>query len=195
MAAFPALASVPYEQGIQEEIQFKTLFSNFDNIGEEQRKQKWLYPKRDFTLKHVGITEAQLKTMYDFYLARGGAYEAFNFFHHKSRIYTAEYVGTGDGSTVIFNLPSKQASSYTLYVDGVTQTGGGVDYTFSSEGGTDGADKVTFTAAPADGARITFTFTGYMKVHCRFLEDKLSFESFFERIAHLGLKLKGLLNE
>jgi hypothetical protein len=195
MAAFPALASVPYEQGIQEEIQFKTLFSNFDDLGEEQRKQKWLYPRRDFALKYKGITEAQVKTCYDFYIARKGAFEAFNFFHHLSRTYTAEYVGTGDGSTLIFNLPSKQASSYTLYVDGVAQTAGGTHYTFSSMGGADGADKATFVSAPAAGSRITFTFTGYLKVHCRFAEDKLGFESFFDRIAHAGLKLKGLLNE
>lgn len=195
MAAFPALASVAYEQGIVEEIVFKTLASNFEDLGEESRKQKWLYPKRDFKLTYKGVTEAQVKTHYDFYIARKGAFSAFNFFHHLSRTYTAEYVGTGDGSTLIFNLPSKQAASYTLYVDGVAQTGGGTDYTFSSEGGTDGADKVTFVAAPASGERITFTFTGYLKNHCKFAEDRLSFESFFDRIAHLGLGFKGLLNE
>jgi hypothetical protein len=195
MASWPALASVAYEHGIVEEIRFKTLFANYDDLGKETRKQKWLYPKRDFKLRYVGITEAQVKTLYDFYIARSGAHAAFNFFHHISRTYTGEYVGTGDGSTTIFNLPSKQASSYTLYVDGVAQTGGGTDYTFASEGGADGADKATFTAAPTSGERITFTFTGYLKGRVRFEEDALSFESFFERIAHLGLGFKGLLNE
>lgn len=195
MAVFPTFSSVPMGEPYAEELIFKTLISEFDDLGAELRKQKWLYPKRNIILKYDKITKAQGRTLWTFYIARSGAYEAFNFFTQLTDTYVSEYVGTGDGTTTDFNLPSKQASSYTVYLNGSAQTGGGVDYTFSSEGGTDGADQIAFTSAPADGSRITVSFTGYLKVRCRFAEDKLAFETFYNRLFTSGLSLKGLLNQ
>jgi hypothetical protein len=180
---------------IVEAIGFKTLASKFDDLGKEQRHQKWLYPRRTVELHYKHITKAKAKTIWDFYIARKGSYEAFNFFFPATNTYTAEYVGTGDGATLTFNLPSNQALSYTLYVDGVTQTAGGTHYTFTSAGGTDGKDKAVFVAAPADGARITWTFTGYLVVVCRFKEDGMGFETLYNRLVTFGLKLNGLLND
>jgi len=194
MAAFPALSSVPMGEPYSEEIQFKTLISQFDDLGAELRKQKWIYPKRVINLVYDKVTKAQGRTLWAFYIARQGQYNAFVFFTEYTDTYVGEYVGTGDGSTTVFNLPSKQASSYTLYKDAVSQTGGGVDYTFASEGGTDGADKITYVAAPADGARLTFDFTGYLKIRCRFAEEIMSFQIFYNRLFSSGLKLQGLLN-
>lgn len=194
MAAFPNLTNAPAEEPLIEEMEWKTLVSRFDDLGAEQRKRKWLYPRRNLTLAFNRITKAQGQTLWEFYLARQGAYEAFTFFYYFSATYDGEYVGTGDGSTLIFNLPSKQASDYTLYVDGAEKDAGGVDYTFGSEGGTDGADKATFVAAPASGARITWDFTGYLKVRARFAEDRMSWETFMNKAVTTGLKLKGLLN-
>lgn len=196
MAVYPdMISSVPASDPFSEELEFKTLISRFDDLGEEKRKRKWIYPKRPLTLMYKNITKAQGKTLWEFYKARKGAYEAFNFFYPFSAIYTDEYVGSGDGATLIFNCPSKEATSSKLYVDGVEQAAGGVDYTFVSEGGTDGADKVTFVAAPSVGERITWDFTGYLKVRARFMEDRLSWETFYNRLVTLGVKLKGLLNE
>ena len=198
MAEFPTLTSVPYIDPIAEDIEFKTLISSFDDLGVEKRKQKWLYPKRVITLNYKGISKAEIKTLYQFYIARAGAYEAFNFFYpdeESVNAYVKEYVGTGNGSTTVFNLPAKTSTSYTLYLDDVAQTAGGTDWTFGSATGADGADKCTMTAAPASGERLTFTFTGYLKVRCRFGEDKLSFENFHDRLINGTLKLQGLLNE
>jgi len=194
MALYPAVTSVPYVEPFSESILFKTLISQFDDLGEEKRKQKWLYPKRMLTLHYKNLSKSEALTLWQFYLARKGPHEAFSFFYPLSNTYTGEYVGTGDGSTTAFNLPCKTASSYTLYVDGVSQTGGGVDYTFDALGGADGADKVTFTAAPADGTRITWDFTGYLKVRARFFEDNMDFETFYDRLINSELKLQGLLN-
>ena len=196
MAAYPDIvSSVPAHDPLKQSLVFKTMISNFDDLGEETRKRKWLYPKRNLELTYQNITKAQGQTLWLFYKARSGAYEAFNFFYAFSASYTDEYVGTGNGSTLIFNLPSKGASSYTLKVDGATQTAGGVDYTFASEGGTDGADKATFVVAPATGKRITWDFTGYLKVRARFAEDNLDWDTFYDRLVTSGLELKGLLNE
>lgn len=196
MAQFPDVTSVPYENPIKESIRFKTLVSSFDELGEAQTRQKWLYPKRDVTLKYKHISLSEAQTIWQFYIARRGRYQAFNFFYPTGweKAYVGEYVGTGDASTVNFNLPSKLASSYTLYVDGVAKTGGGVDYTFSAEGGTDQADKVTFIAAPAAGAYITWSFTGRLKIRARFDEDIFDYETFYARLVNTGITLQGILN-
>ena len=197
MAEFPNIATVPREEPEAEEIEFRTLKSRFEDLGHPSRKQKWLFPRRNITISHPTVTKAQGLILWAFYLARKGAFEAFNIFYPNTNTYLLEYVGTGDGATTVFNLPSKSASSYTLYVDGVAKTGGGTDYTFSSGGGADGADKVTFTAGakPANGARVTWSFIGYLKIHGRFAEDKLSWEQFYNRLATVGIKIAGELNE
>jgi len=192
MAAFPS--DPIFIHPFDETILFKTLTSEFDDLGEEKRKQKWLYPKRNIALKYKAITKTKALILWQFYLARKGAYTAFSFFFPWTNTFEGEYVNTGDGSTVVFNLPSKQASAYILYVDGLAQEAGGADYTFGPLGGTDGADKVTFGSAPTDGARITWDFTGYLKVRSRFEEDKMNFVTFYDRLVNSKLKLKGLLN-
>ena len=195
MAAFPELSSIAPEEPEQLQLQFKTLVSQFDELGTEQRKQKWLYPRRNVPLVYKGHSKADGLTLWQFYLARKGAYQAFNYFVGYSNTYVGEYVGTGDGATTVFNLPAKTSSSYTVYKDAVAQEGGGTDYTFAALGGTDGADKITFTAAPDAGTRITYDFTGTLKIRCRFAEDFQDYETFYNRAVDMGILLKGLLNE
>ena len=196
MAAFPdLLTGVKPIYPIEEKIQWKTLFSNFEDVGNETRKQKWLYPKRDMALKYSYISQANIDTLWEFFNARKGSYEAFNLFLTVSNAYTGEYVGTGDGATTVFNLPSKTASSYTLYKDGATMTAGGTDYTFGAASGADGADKATMTTAPAAGEKLSFSFTGYLKIRCRFLKDDFTYETFVNSLHSTGVELKGLLNE
>jgi uncharacterized protein (TIGR02217 family) len=193
MSAFPSLASVPYINPLGHSIEWKTIISQYDDLGAEQRKQKWLYPRRNLKLTYAYLTFTEVSTLWEFYLARKGSYEAFNFFFPFSETYVGEYVGTGDGSTVIFNLPAKTSTHYKVYIDSVAQTES-TNYTFGSGTGADGEDKVKFTAAPTDGARITYDFTGYLKVRCRFEDDKMDMETFYARLTGTGLKLKGLLN-
>lgn len=193
MALFPAYSSITYGNPVIEEMQFRTLFSNFDNLGQERRKRKWLYCKRLITLQYTNITKAEGRTLFDFYIARSGAYDAFTFFKYEYETYTGEYVGTGDGSTVLFNLPCKNSSARTVYLDGAEQTVD-VDYTYSALGGTDGCDEITMDSAPASGERLTLDFTGYLKIKCRFKDDNLSFETFMNTYRTVGIQLQGLLN-
>jgi hypothetical protein len=289
MAQFPSASTIPYKNPEAVNIQFKTLVSAFDEEGAEVRKQKWVHPKRNISLTYEALTKANGKILWDFYLARKGAFEAFSFFLGLSNTYTGEYVGTGDGVTVAFNLPAKDSASYALYVDNVLQvenlgvidsgteplvdttltmadgsaaadfsdaavfaagnyivitdsagkeakgwfgalTGTEMtifseraqtnqnwesidagfdpndaagftwevysfqDYAFDADAGTDGADRVTFQVAPTDGAQITYNFTGTLKIRCRFAEDNMTYETFFDRLFYTGLGLKGLLN-
>lgn len=195
MATFPdVISSIPALEPMDEGLVFRTLSSQFDDLGEEKRKKKWLYPKRFFLLKYKGISTSDAQTLWEFFISRGGSYEAFSFFYPFSRVYDGEYVGTGNDSDTIWSLPAKTSSGYTLYLDGATLTAGGTDWTFGSASGADGEDQATLVAAPGEGERLTYDFTGYLKVRCKIAEDSLSFQTFYNLIAHSGLKLQGLLN-
>jgi len=198
MATYPGYSEIKYINPVTIVTQYKTLISNFNDLGEEKRRRKWLYPKRNITLSYAYLSIANATTIWQFYKDRSGAYQSFSFFldstYDDDKSYEGEYVGTGDGSTVLFNLPSKNATDYTLYIDGVEQTAGGVDYTFGDNDGLDGADTATFEAAPASGERITYDFTGILKVRCRFAEDNLSFEEINNKLVTTGITLQGLLN-
>jgi len=192
MTVFPGLDTVKAKNPFSESIQFRTITTDFENET-SSTKQKWLFPKRSIKLEYYGKSISDMKTLWTFYLGRKGKHLSFVFFYTKSDTYTGEYVGTGDGSTVIFYLPSLDAAAYKVYISGVEMTSGS-DYTFTAEDGPDGEDKVEFAVAPDAGAHVTFDFTGYLKVRCKFADDIMDFETFYWRFANAGLKLQGLLN-
>ncbi len=195
MVAFPdLLQEVSPRNPLDQGIEFKTLISSFEG-GQENRKQKQLYVRRSLNLQYRYIEKDKVRTLWRFFQERKGKYEAFNLFFPFENEYVGEYVGTGDGSQTNWNAPSKKAYSVTIYVDGTDQTGGGNDYTFTQEGGADGADLIEFTSALAKGTQITMDFTGYLKIRARFDEDLMEWETFFNKFATSGLKIKGLLNK
>ena len=199
MVAFPEITSVPFGNPVIQEIQFKTIITGFDDSGVEQRKQKWLYPKRLITLIYPHITKQEVETLFQFYIERAGSYNSFAFFYPSPRgndyTYLHEYVGTRDGSSTVYNLPAVNSGNYTVYLDGEEQTGGGTDYTFSAQSGPDGEDKITFNDGGVAGEKITYSFTGRLKVKARFKDDKLIFDEFYDRLINVGIKLQGLLND
>lgn len=192
MTAFPELllGDGPINP-LSESIEFRTLVSEYES-GDAVTKQKWLFPRRSFPLKYQYITVANARTLWQFFISCKGKHLPFNFFDLFANTYVGEYVGTTDGSTTIYNLPSKLASGYTLYVAGAVKAAG--TYTFTAGGGEDGADKIAFGVAPAAGQYITFDFTGRLKVRCKFGEDLMSFDTFYNRLVTTGLTLKGQLN-
>ena len=151
------------------------------------------------TLKYEAISKTEAETLWKFYTARGGRSSAFVWFESTAlgstayNSYVSEYVGTGDSTTVIFNLPALGSSGiHTLYKAGAAVSTS--DYTFAAAGGSNNEDKITFNAAPTSTERITYDFTGRLKVRCRFSEDMFSFENFHDRLINVGVKLSGLLN-
>jgi hypothetical protein len=172
----------------------KTLISEFEDMGAEKRRRKQLYPKRNVTISYQGIEKANAKTLWQFFIDRGGKYEAFNFFYSRSNTYAGEYIGQGDSVTKAFNTPSRAATSVTVYKDG-SALALNTEYQWSGEAGTDGADKIYLPVVPVSGERLTMDFTGVLKVRARFDEDVLSFEDFLNQIITTGVKIVGLLNE
>jgi len=175
-------------------LQNKTLITNFDDLGVETRKRKWLYPKRPITLKHSILSKSDARSIWQFYQARNGPHEVFSWTHPVSDSYSGEYVGTGDGSTTDWDIPSKTSSSRTIYLNGASQTEG-TNYTYTAAGGADGVDKISFATAPPADQRITYDFTGFLRVRCRFVEDIASFNVFVAALGSVGIKLQGLLND
>jgi len=72
-------------------------------------------------------------------------------FNVQTQTITGENVGTGDGTTTVFNLQETPIleGSDTIYVDGTAQTRN-TDYTINYDTG-----QITFTTAPASSAVIT----------------------------------------
>lgn len=189
--AFPTYTTINYNNPLVITNRFKTLISNFDDMGKELRRRKWLYNKRDITLKYKYISRADARTIWDFYNDMYGSYYTFNFFLEYVDTYVKEYFETGDGTTTTFTLPSKYTASYTIYNDGSAYSGS--DFTLNANAGADGADQVVFNVAPTTGFKLTISFSGYLVIKCRFMEDKLTNEQMYNKFNTIGVKLRGLL--
>jgi hypothetical protein len=128
--------------------------------GKILRRKLWTDPFYTITGEH-NLSASDLSTLENFYRETAeGMVNSFTLTDPLSRAWLDVYVGTGDGTTTVFNLPMKNSTSYTVYKAGVTQTGGGTHYTFGSGTGTDGRDKITFVTAPTGGDRISLDATG-----------------------------------
>lgn len=204
MAVYPE-TSAPYADPVHIDIKYKTLRSNFDDLGEEKRRQKWLYPKRDITLKYNALTKDQAEVLWEFYCAQKGSYGSFVWFESTGqgtpRSYSSEYVATGDSTTLAFDLPAIDSSAYSNQICLGGTSIASTNITMSYGGGSNGEDHVTFVSSgsgglgpPSTTERITYNFTGRLKVRCTFAEDILSFENFYDRLINSGVKLNGLLN-
>jgi hypothetical protein len=197
MSSFPLIASLKYGNPIREEIQFYNLVEHFDGaIFNEQRKQKQLYPTRNFIITCPWITKLEAQTLFQYFMDRKANFSSFYFFFPKKNItpfsFVKEYSFTGDGSSTVFNLPAWTSSAYTLYEGTNALTAGGTDWTFSALGGTDGQDKCTLTSASTSGAYYTFSFTGWLVQRMKFKDGKLTMDHFYDKLLKSGLILQGL---
>jgi hypothetical protein len=178
--------------------------SSFDDLGKEKRRRKYLYPRRNITVTYSDrfLTRAQARTLWQFFLDRGGPYEAFSFFLSGPtatvaaagiNTFEGEYIGVGDGSTVGFDLPGRSVSNETLYHNTIAYEN--TDYNISGEEGADGCDRINFYEAPAAGHVLTIDFSGILRVRCRFADDTLSYQDFYNIVSRTGVELRGLLND
>jgi hypothetical protein len=136
------------------------------------------------------LSAAEFRNLYDFYMARRGAFESFYFYTIDADTFNEPlYVGMGDGMASTFDLPGKSTSAQSIYLDGVLQSSG---FNILTGGGDGSSDRVHFTTAPAAGLVIVCTFSGFMRIRCRFQDDKLTKERFSVALYKTGLSLKGL---
>lgn len=146
-------------------------------------------PLNKFTFRYNTLSVTEETTLYEFYRARYGAWEAFAFFDFVSRNWTGVSLGAGDGTTTVFNLTAQTTSGRAVYVAGVAKTEG-TDYTFSAATGTDGQDRITFATAPANGAAVTADYAGQKYYgNCIFQDDNLDRTLFQHNLYRAGLVL------
>lgn len=154
-----------------------------------QRRGRWMYAKYDVTVKYTALDSTGSKILWAFYMARKGALEAFYIIDYDVYDHVGLYLGTGDASTTIFDIPGQSTSSRTLYVNGAeTATG----FAYLSGGGDGSSDRVEFSTAPALGAILTIDFTGYLRIKCRFANDNLDRVNFMTTLMEYGMEMTGL---
>lgn len=157
--------------------EYATLISGPYPSGRSVTGKQREYPLFRVSLRYTKMLQADFDPITALHRTVKGSYGTFTYFDFAGHdlspvgaVWTGLYVGVGNGSTVEFDLPMKNATTRTVYVNGATPA-----YTFSSGGGSlsDGRDKVTFSSAPANGHIITLTATGRRAVTCRFASDSL----------------------
>lgn len=187
MAVFPSTPDASYSYTIEPE--WKTVIAGFDG-GNEERDEKWDFPRYNVKLVYEDLDAAGFRQLWDHYMAHRGASRAFNFYALLSDTYNEPlYVGTGDAAQTIFDLPGRSTSGQSLSIGGVVQSGG---YTVLSGGGEDSSDRVEFTSPPEAGGIITCSFTGFLRIRCRYANDRLTKELFAYQLYRTGIELKGL---
>lgn len=166
--------------------------------GNEQRRAAWLFPKFDVVVNYKALTSEHSETLWQFYMARRGAYEAFYIYDlahitKPSPILFSQatplYCGTADGVTLIYDVPGRYTTDQTIYVDGVADGSASV----LSGGGDGGSDRISWSSALSEGSIISATFTGSLRMKVRFERDELSRDMFEYRLFTYGsISLKGV---
>jgi len=185
MSEYPAspVPQIPYEITSN----WKTIVSAFDS-GKEQRRQKQTYPKYDIGLTYNALVESDFAILWNFYQSMSGSLTAFYFYTIESSDWDGLFIGTGDASTQTFDIPGKSITNNIIYYNGEAWD----DYEILVGGGSENSDRIIFDTAPEVNAILLCDFTGYMRIRCRFEEDKLTKQSFAGKLYRTGIKLKGL---
>lgn len=148
--------------------------------GAEETVQRWSTPRHSFDISKGIQTYAQLTTLKAFYIARGGPANGFRFkdfldYHssptdssfHSAMGTKDQRIGTGDGTTTVFQLIKLYTSgaititrsitkpvsgTVSIWIAGTLKTSG-VDYTVDTTTG-----LVTMTTAPTVGQAVEASF-------------------------------------
>lgn len=187
---FPTLKGLGYD------LTRSTIWGNSTQqfvSGKEIRiNNGWTYPryKWDLTFNFLrsDAVNLELQTLFGFYNARNGIYDSFLYADATDNSVTLQNIGTGNGSTLIYQLV-RSFGSYvepvfapnvvsTVYVDGVDQVG----HWSVSNWGSSTPGLITFAGghAPANGKAITVTFSYYFP--CRFNDDTVAFTNFMSQL-------------
>jgi uncharacterized protein (TIGR02217 family) len=136
-----------------------------------------------------GVGYDELRTLMGFFLQQQGAFQPFLFDDPTDDMVSAQAIGTGNGSTTVFQLVRSMGVALpgggfaepitapnavsAIYLDGIVQSalGYSVDLT---------TGLVTFTVSPPAGQLVTADFTYYFRV--RFADDTADFENFLYQL-------------
>lgn len=154
--------------------------------GHEARAAMQAYPLWTLSLAYNVLrsgAERELQSIVGFFLARRGAWDSFLFLDPDDSAVTDQALGTGNGvnkqfqlirtfgygAGAVFDEPVHNVAAITNVKVAGTPTAA---YTISGSG------LITFTAAPANSAAVTWTGTFHHR--CRFVEDEMDFDRFLE---------------
>lgn len=166
--------------------------------GKELRAALMSYPVYKFSLTYEVLRAetayAELQSLIGFFNARQGAFDSFLYDDAADNTAAAQTFGAGNGGSTAFQLIRTLGGNTepvmnlngnpSIYVAGVLKTLT-TDYTLSN-------GMVTFVAAPANGAALTWSGSYYYR--CRFLQDAADFENFLYQLWKLQkLELWGCL--
>ncbi len=179
------LLTLEPEFGLTESITFKTLITAMES-GVERRRAKWTYGLRNYRMKLFAYTQSSMNTLWDFYIARKGAYDTFIVKIPTEYIITGEAIGTGNGTRTEFMLDEfpvdTTGGTFTMYVDG-SSASATLNNNFDGE-----LSYVNFSSAPGGGLAITGDYEFAFRV--RFAEDNLSRELLAYQLLSAGILLK-----
>jgi hypothetical protein len=137
--------------------------------GSTQKKANLTAGRRTYLVPIEMLAPADFQTLEDFYDSMQGAATRFYWFNNKRSSRSGVSVGTGNGSTTVFNLPFKDAAATPVF----HWTGGGTA-TWTPSSATTGEDQVTFSVAPTTATPITVDFlTARERLQVCFVEDSI----------------------
>lgn len=180
-AVFPTLPGLSWS--VRRTPVWKTV-SHESVSGMELRAALMTYPRWRFQLSYEFLRSgggyAELQTLVGFFNQRRGSWDSFLWLDPADSTASWAPFGTGDGATKVFTLSRPLGgflepvqdfvSAPSVYVAGALKASP-TDYTIS-------AGKVTFAAAPASGAALTWVGQFYKRV--RFERDETEFEEFLK---------------
>lgn len=174
------------EFGLEETIGFRTLITEMES-GLERRRAKWTYGLRTYRMKLFAYTESAMNTLWDFYIARKGAYDTFIVKIPAEYIVTGEAIGTGDAVATEFMLDEfpvdTTGGTFTMYVDGSEVGTATLHNNFGGE-----LSYVAFVSAPGNNLAVTGDYEFCFRV--RFAEDNLTRQLLAYQLLSAGILLR-----
>ena len=148
--------------------------------------QLWSFPrytwKMSFDILRSSNAFYEWQSLLSFFLSVGGTAQTWLFYDWEDNSVTAQSIGTGDGSTVSFQLYRSIGQSPTVFsepvlaINSISQiTFNGVVQTPPSGGWSTSGGVIIFPSAPSTGVVIAGSYSYYWR--CRFTEDTVDAEA------------------
>lgn len=159
--------------------------------GAEYRGRQMLSPRYTYKASYEFLRDRrqgydELRSLVGFFNAHYGSFDSWVFDDPDDDSVTAQAFGTGDGATTQFQLVRTLGGfAEPVYaLNGAVQIfKGGVSQAQPGACSVDAFGLVTFVAAPAAAAALTWTGSFYWR--CRFVQDSLEFAKFAWRLWNL----------
>lgn len=156
--------------------------------GSESRRALWNAPRRNISIKYTLRSLDDMQTIFEYYRKKEGSLISFAFFHPQRLSYNKEFCGTYEGTGSPINLPSKGATSVTMYVNNVS-----VPFSIDTGGhGPYGEDQAVITGGLNQGDKVSMSFTGRLKTRARFADGAIQVDEVKDQYASFTVNLVGL---